>query len=215
MDPEESGDNNTQEEIQKETQSTPSLGNKFKTAREEMGKSITEVANYLNLSAQVISDIESDDYSRVASNVYAKGYLRTYAKLLNLSDREILEEFSVTQLGSAIVEKQPQLISEKPPLINPKYQRWVTCGIMSIFFIGFIYWWSSGAEDNANSNALVLEEKKPEVKKVKEKSEEKIEQKIVEKKEEEKEKEFNIAVEGGESQPVHRLILSPEDVMNG
>lgn len=211
-------------------QHTASLGVRFKEARNNLGKSIVEVAAHLHLAEHVIEDIEKDDYSQVASDVYAKGYLRTYAKFVGLPESEILEQYSASGLGKSIVSKQPQLIEKKPPMISRKHQRWATYALSGILFIGFIYWWTSGTSDNEDTSLLVLDAKnnvknekptKPNkaLKKVENTTED---QKITLAKKDNAEKENEMSMSETEEtksanyiEPSKTLIVSPEDVLSG
>lgn len=205
-----------------------SLGKKFNEARNKMGKSVLEVANHLNLNPHVVEDIENDDYSNLASDVYAKGYLRTYAKFVQLSETEILEQYAALNLGKSIIKKQPQLITEKPPLVNPRHQKGIIYGALGIFLVVFIYWWTSGATDTSDNDLLVLEEKKAvtlepviKEKKTEEKltQQKKTEDKVAEN--QEKNEKIEVAKKDDEAEifveeiPSKPLIVSPEDVLSG
>ena len=75
----------------KPTQKT--LGQILQAAREDRQLSIHDITQRLLLNKQVIVDIENDDYGKIPAKVYAEGYLRAYAKLLNLSVDDVLNNF--------------------------------------------------------------------------------------------------------------------------
>ena len=52
------------------------LGQIFKTTRMNRGYSISEVADRIKMSPQMIADLEQEDYSRIAALIYGKGYVR-------------------------------------------------------------------------------------------------------------------------------------------
>jgi len=68
-------------------------GSKLKAAREKRNLTENEVSKSLLISKQIISDLENNDYSRIAALVYARGYLKAYAEFLELPIDSILEEF--------------------------------------------------------------------------------------------------------------------------
>ncbi len=74
----------------------------LKAAREEQGLSIVDVAARLCLSAQLIEDIERDDYSHMAARVYARGHVMSYAHLLGIPEQEV-----VTALANVTMEYAP------------------------------------------------------------------------------------------------------------
>lgn len=147
-------------EFVNDTEPKDSIGQKFKEAREAQGKTVADVADHLNLGAQMVIDIENDDYSSFAGVVYAKGYLRTYAKFVSLPESDIIQEFSGSSLGNTIKTREPNYIQPKPPLIDKKYQNWIVWSLASVFIIGFVYWWSAGSA-HSSDNILVLEKVKP------------------------------------------------------
>lgn len=69
-------------------------GEVLRSARESLGLSIDEAASRLCLSAQYIESIERDDYSLFAARTYARGYVLSYARLLDISDERILPAFT-------------------------------------------------------------------------------------------------------------------------
>src|SRR3990167_5372630 len=51
------------------------------------------VARELKLSLTWVNDLESDQYERATAAIYVKGYLRAYARLMDLAEEEILTAF--------------------------------------------------------------------------------------------------------------------------
>ena len=72
---------------------TPGPGADLKAAREGLQVSIREVADALNLPARVIEALETDDYDRLPPTVFTRGYLRSYARLLELPSDELLARY--------------------------------------------------------------------------------------------------------------------------
>jgi len=55
--------------------------------------SVGDVADGLHLDAATIDALERDDYSRLPPVTFVRGYLRAYARLLELPDDEVLRRF--------------------------------------------------------------------------------------------------------------------------
>jgi len=72
-------------------------GRRLRLIREERGIKTQEIAEKLNLRLRVIEAIERDDYEGHSDFVFIRGYLRNYAKLLNIAADEIVAAFN--QLG--------------------------------------------------------------------------------------------------------------------
>lgn len=72
-----------------------SLGSHLKTEREEAGYSIEEVADATNIAPRYIRAIEEHDFSQFPADVYAKGFIRSYAKFLDLDAQSLIMEYSL------------------------------------------------------------------------------------------------------------------------
>src|SRR5690554_3008649 len=70
-----------------------SPGDMLKQERERQGRSLKEVAGSLNLRLAVVNGLEVDDYAEVPVTAYRRGYLRAYARLLNIDDKPILAAY--------------------------------------------------------------------------------------------------------------------------
>jgi cytoskeleton protein RodZ len=58
--------------------------------REALEVSVREVAETLNLSMTIVEAIEADDAERLPGTVFARGYVRAYARLLDLDPEPLL-----------------------------------------------------------------------------------------------------------------------------
>lgn len=81
-----------------------SAGTTLKNAREQWGLSLAEVAENLNLGSDTIEAIEADNYSSLPGTTFVKGYIRSYAKLLQLDVEGLMGN----------IDLQPERITEIP-----------------------------------------------------------------------------------------------------
>lgn len=81
-----------------------SAGTTLRNTREEWGLTVEEVADNLNLGVEAIEAIESDDYSSLPGTTFVKGYIRSYAKLLQLDVEGLMGN----------IDLQPERITEIP-----------------------------------------------------------------------------------------------------
>lgn len=72
-----------------------SIGTLLKAAREQRGMSPAEAASQLNLKVVIIEKLESEQWDNSMATTFVKGYLRAYARLLKLSEREILQAYDL------------------------------------------------------------------------------------------------------------------------
>ncbi len=76
-------------------------GARLRAAREARGLSLAAAAEQLKLKQGIIAALEADDYAALPSILFARGYLRSYAKLLALPVSEIIGTFESLGLREA------------------------------------------------------------------------------------------------------------------
>lgn len=81
------------------TEATP--GGLLKQARERAGLSVEKVAKDLHLDTQAIHAMEVNRFKDLGAPVYAKGYLRKYAKLVGVTEEGVLQGYQ--QMGDTTV----------------------------------------------------------------------------------------------------------------
>lgn len=80
----------------------------FKNTREERGLSLSEVANALHLTVTMIEQIEAGEFvHRHLAPVFMRGYIRSYAKYLNLPENIVDEMVSPLNVEN-IVKPAPE-----------------------------------------------------------------------------------------------------------
>lgn len=85
----------------------PSVGLQLRRAREARGMTVEGVGAAIKLAARQVEAIESDDYARLTSATYARGFIRNYASLMGLDAQALL-----AQLDRHEVRARPQLVEQ-------------------------------------------------------------------------------------------------------
>lgn len=70
------------------------LGEKLRQAREERGISISEVAEQTRISAHYLESIENDDYRPLPGGIFNKGFVKSYAKFIDIDEQEALQDYA-------------------------------------------------------------------------------------------------------------------------
>ena len=60
-------------------------GQRLQSAREAISLSIEEVSARLHLDTRTLGNLEADNYDKLPAPTFVRGYLRSYARLLNIS----------------------------------------------------------------------------------------------------------------------------------
>jgi len=75
---------------EQQTEVRPSAGKVLAEARERLGLSVAEVARQLRLSLRQIEALEADDHASLPGKTFLRGFLRNYARLLQLDPEPLL-----------------------------------------------------------------------------------------------------------------------------
>ncbi|HIP53238.1 MAG TPA: helix-turn-helix domain-containing protein [Chromatiales bacterium] len=125
-------------------------GHQLRAAREAQGIERFRIAEHLHLRVELIKALENDDYDRLPGPVFVRGYIRNYARALNLAEGPLLQSFD------RIRPKEEPIGSSAPSPSHPKLThhnqliiRLITWGIIIFFAIMLVIWirgqvdWSS------------------------------------------------------------------------
>ncbi|MGZ0704818.1 RodZ domain-containing protein [Pseudomonas piscis] len=80
-----------QPEVQAATRVNP--GETLRQARESNGWSLAEVAHKLNLTVSSLSNVEAGAFDKLPGHTFARGYIRAYAKLLDMDQAALVQSF--------------------------------------------------------------------------------------------------------------------------
>lgn len=72
------------------------IGQKLETARQAKGVSVSEAGQATKILSKFIEAMEADDFGALSAPVYAKSFIKMYAKYLGLDASPLVEEY-VTQ----------------------------------------------------------------------------------------------------------------------
>lgn len=111
-----------EQETVAEVQEPALPGQRLQKTREDMRLSRDEVAHHLHLDVQVVKALEEDNFASLPSPAYVCGYLRSYARMLKLSENEIVNSYRKGQdISSCLV---PDNIDIKPSRVeNPAVKK--------------------------------------------------------------------------------------------
>ncbi|VFP78854.1 Cytoskeleton protein RodZ [Candidatus Erwinia haradaeae] len=66
------------------------IGERLRDAREKMGLTQQHIAERLCLKVSIIQDIEEDTVSSSLASTFLRGYIRSYARLVEVSEEELI-----------------------------------------------------------------------------------------------------------------------------
>jgi cytoskeleton protein RodZ len=71
-----------------------SIGNRFRNARINQGKSLQEAARVTCINTTTLANLESDNFAQMPAEVFTKGFIKLYAQYLALDPTEALELYA-------------------------------------------------------------------------------------------------------------------------
>lgn len=136
-------------------QATP--GGILSAAREQQGIPVIDVARQLKMGAKQVEALEADDYDNLPAATFLRGFIRNYAKLLQIDPQPALEAYQQMkpQQGSpAIAIPSPQAkFSGRPP---KRWQIYAAAAAAALILLPWlVYEMLSGGEQPAASHEVI------------------------------------------------------------
>ncbi|GGI76196.1 helix-turn-helix domain-containing protein [Legionella impletisoli] len=135
----------TIEEIEEHSVDMP--GSQLAAVREAKGFSREYVAGKLHLRVRVIELLEEDDYEHMPESVFIKGYIRAYAKLLELDAEPLLKAFN--RLGKTDKKSDKALWQSRRHSSNLAEHavKWLTIAFAAGVIIAVSLWWHKNKDN--------------------------------------------------------------------
>ncbi|MGF1763880.1 cytoskeleton protein RodZ [Aliivibrio kagoshimensis] len=146
----------TKEEIETTNDEVTSSSNELlpgdilKEAREKMGFSISEIADRLRLRSAIIQKIEDNEFELGKSATFTRGYLRSYAKVVGVEERNVLA--ALDKIGEAQVEEhEMQSFSRQTKRAKHDSNIMKLTWVILALFIGItmMWWWQNQAQEES------------------------------------------------------------------
>ena len=96
---------------QDQEQTKPNLGYILIKGREAANISIASLASQLNLDESQLIDLENNQYENLGPEIFVKGYIKSYCKLLDLDENEVMQSYQSSTHNSK--EKEMQSFSNR------------------------------------------------------------------------------------------------------
>ena len=117
-------------------------GARLRARRESMGLSVEQVADKLRLDVRYIQALEQDNHADIAAPVFVRGYLRSYAALLELPADAIVECYAADNADTAALFEGPAQPKPKQ-CIRASELRWLIwiggAALIIIVAVAFIF----------------------------------------------------------------------------
>jgi cytoskeleton protein RodZ len=125
------------------TEKTLKVGAVLIAAREKMNLSENDAAIRLRLKPRIIKALENEQFDSNLPPIFIRGYLKSYAKLLNLSDGQIIQ--LTTQLK--LTAPPPSRLFATDIMPEQSYFGWVLFSAIALTLILGGIWWTKHADE--------------------------------------------------------------------
>jgi cytoskeleton protein RodZ len=125
-----------------------SVGSQLRAAREQLGLSVDDVVSKIKLAPRQITALEADDFKVLPETAFVRGFVRSYAKLLQLDPQPLLDALP-TAKGEQV--KTPQLHVDAPfpterTLRRQNINLLIAAFLVALVIAGFAFWPKSASQ---------------------------------------------------------------------
>ena len=128
-------------------------GDRLQAQRIAMGLTLEELAKKMRLSVAILKSIEENDFSQISAPIFVKGYLRSYARIVNADENDI-----ITRYITDYTDEDPPIssTSNTAPEINADDSRvkWVTYLVIFALISLLVVWWWNRYQQPAETLSL-------------------------------------------------------------
>ncbi len=91
-----------------------SIGKALSEARERSGLTTAQVSEATRIRSTLIAQIEGDDFSHCGGDVYARGHIRSIARVVGIDPAPLVAEYDQAHPGDAVPVASEALAPERP-----------------------------------------------------------------------------------------------------
>ena len=127
------------------TEKDTDFGKQLAQARKAQNYTVEEISDHIKIPVQTITIIEASDLDKLPAPTFAQGYIRAYAKFLEISEENVLEKYNLAvprqeEVALRPRSKLPGEASSQSPLIKSITMLLILAGIAAVIFGSFKYY---------------------------------------------------------------------------
>lgn len=123
------------------------IGDTLKGAREAKGWTVQDAANKLRLMVRQVEAMETEDYGALGQPVFARGFVRNYAKLLGIDPEPMLTRMAESGAAPAEKVETEPYSPETPSVLSPVLIGALVTVLLLLAVPTALYWWLNTGEE--------------------------------------------------------------------
>ncbi len=127
------------------------FGARLKAAREALNLSQKDAAVRLHLNANILQILESEDFQKAPPITFVRGYLRSYARLLNFSEQDINDVLTSSGLETHTSSLVPPTLRIETVPAGDRYVQWISTAVVLGLFVFVGIWWGLHSTPSNNN----------------------------------------------------------------
>lgn len=129
-----------------------SPGEMLASQRNKLGISEADIAESLKISVSRLKSIEADDYKKLPSETYIRGYLRNYARLVDIDEQALMQAYEcIRRQGDPASSGSEMTINRQQ---NQNNAWWAYILVVILISLGIVAYWLFG--DDEKRSAFVM-----------------------------------------------------------
>lgn len=118
-------------------------------ARKKMGLSQDDVAVRLNFRTTLVDEIENEVFDTSMPETFNRGYLRNYAKLVNVSQEDVMASYEQLNVAKTQASELQSFSKGTEKLAESNRIMWVSYLILAILIGSTVVWWMQNNTEQA------------------------------------------------------------------
>lgn len=132
-----------------------SPGQQLSIARKALGITCDQVAEKLHLRTKIIELLEADEYELLPEPVFIKGYMRAFAKILDISPEPIIAAFNLNHVAEDHKIDRTLWQSSRNTHNGEKILKSCTAIFAVIVLISVVMWWHKNKDSETSISEVV------------------------------------------------------------
>ncbi|MEW6990905.1 RodZ domain-containing protein [Colwelliaceae bacterium 6441] len=121
-------------------------GQMLSEGRAALGLTQQQVADKLNFRTALVKDIEADNFDRSLPATFNRGYLKNYAKLVNISSDDVLAGFEMLNVAQKQGAEMQSFSKETEKQAENNLVMWISYLILALLIGSTVLWWMQDAK---------------------------------------------------------------------